>query len=157
MTSPASDLDIDQLAAAVREEPTPANFARLWRAVFTLERWYLIPTGSPDDPRPMLGLVEEQSYLLVFTSERHVKGFAVDQGGVREGRGVAVMTISPMALTNLAPNLIEQGVSGVLFDQGQSGFAAPVAGLQSLHDQFSDKPRSSTPHVGPEAAADPAR
>ncbi|AEA27020.1 hypothetical protein Psed_4876 [Pseudonocardia dioxanivorans CB1190] len=134
MSSPASHHDIDRLAAAVRDQRTPAGFAALWRAIFALESWYLLPTGTPDDPRPMLGLVEERSYLLVFTSERHLRSFANDRSAVRANDGVAAMTISPASLADLVPGLVEQGITGVLFDQGHNDVAAPLAALGMLYD-----------------------
>lgn len=150
MTSPASDLDIDQLAATVRDEPTGANFVRLWRAVFGLESWLLLPTGDAADPRPMIGLVEDQSFLLAFTSELRLKEFAVSRtSGPPDGHGIAAMSITPSALTDLAPGLIQQGIAGVLFDQGSSSFVAPISGLRSLRDQFGS-------HPGADAAAEPA-
>jgi hypothetical protein len=144
MTSPPTELDIDQLATAVREGPDGVNIARLWRAVFRLENWWLLPTGDPADPRPMVGVVAERTFLLAFTSERHIKEFAENRDGpVGEG-GIAAMSITPAALTGLAPALVRQDIAGVLFNQGTCSFVAPVSGLDALSAQF-----SAGPDVGP--------
>lgn len=126
---------VDELATAARTEPTPANFGRLWQAVYALEHWWLLPTGDPADPRPMVGVVEDRTFLLAFTSDRHVRDFAARQGA-GDGNGVPAMSVTPADMTRLAPTLVGQGVAGILFDQGVHSFVAPVAGLESMWARF---------------------
>jgi hypothetical protein len=132
--------DVDGLAAAARAEATPANLARLWQAVFRLDNWWLVPTGDAADPRPMVGVVEDQQFLLAFTSDRQVRDFAARQDRPAGADGVAAMSVTPTDMTRLAPTLVQQGVTGILFDQGVYGFVAPVAGLESLMSQFGAPP-----------------
>lgn len=136
MTATPPTSDINDLAAAVRAEPSAANLARLWRAVYALDTWWLLPTGDPADPRPMVGVVEERTFLLAFTSDSIVRDFAARRDGPGVGNGVAAMSITPADLTRLAPTLAGQGVAGILFDQGVHGFVAPIAGLESMWSQF---------------------
>ncbi len=127
MTSPP---DVDEIATSVRADPTGPNLVRLWQAVYGLEHWWLLPTGSVDNPRPMVGVVGEQRFLLAFTSTERVSGFA----GKRSD--TAAMAITPADLTGIAPTLAREGVAGILFDQGVHDLVAPIAGLQSMWAQF---------------------
>ena len=121
---------VDELATTVRADPTGPNLVRLWQAVYGLERWWLLPTGSVDDPRPLVGVVGEQRFLLAFTSEEQVSRFAGADGDT------AAMAITPADLTGLADTLGRQGVAGVLFDQGAHDLVAPIAGMQSMWARF---------------------
>ena len=136
MTGTPTVPDVDALAEAVRAEPSPTNFGRLWQSVYALENWWLVPTGDAADPRPMVGVVEERTFLLAFTSDRHVRDFAARQDGPADGDGVAAMSITAADLTRLAPTLAGQGIAGILFDQGVHSFVAPIAGLESMWSQF---------------------
>jgi hypothetical protein len=127
--------DIDQLATAVREGPGGPTLVQLWQAVYELDTWWLLPTGDAADPRPMVGVVEDQTFLLVFTSERHVKEFATHHGTGDES-GIPAMSITPADLTGLAPTLVAQDVAGILFNQGEHSFVAPTAGLGSMWSEF---------------------
>jgi len=128
--------DVDALATAVREDPSAPNLGRLWQAVYGLEHWWLLPTGNAADPRPMVGVVEDHTFLLAFTSDRHVKDFAGRQVAPADESGIPAMSITPKDVTGLAPMLAGQGVAGILFDQGVHSFVAPVTGLQEMWEQF---------------------
>ena len=129
-------MTVDELATAVREDPSAPNILQLWQAVYGLEQWWLLPTGDAADPRPMVGVVEDNTFLLAFTSERHVTEFAGRQGGpVGEG-GIPAMSITPKDMTGLATTLVGQGVAGILFDQGVHSFVAPITGLDEMWAQF---------------------
>lgn len=122
--------DVDAIAEQVRAEPTGPNLARLWQAVYGLPHWWLLPTGSVDDPRPMVGVVGEQRFLLAFTSTERVSGF------VGAPSDTAAMVITPADLTDLAPALAREGVAGILFDRGTNDLVAPITGLQSMWGRF---------------------
>ncbi|MCW2718593.1 hypothetical protein [Pseudonocardia sp.] len=128
--------DADELATAVRNDPSAPKVGRLWQAVYGLEHWWLLPTGDAADPRPMVGVVEDATFLLAFTSDRHVKDFASRQGGPVDEAGIPAMSITPKDVTGLAPTVVGQGVAGILLDQGLHSFVAPVTALQALWDQF---------------------
>ncbi|MDN5929769.1 MAG: hypothetical protein L0I24_01645 [Pseudonocardia sp.] len=128
--------DVDELATAVRADPSGPDLARLWQAVYALEHWWLLPTGTVVDPQPLVGVVGEQRYLLAFTSERHVAVFAGRRDGADTASGTAAMAITPSDLTGLADTLARSGVAGVLFDQGVHDLVAPVAGLPSMWARF---------------------
>lgn len=136
MTGTPAAPDVDEIATTVRAEPSGPNLVRLWRAVYGLEHWWLLPTGSVTDPRPLVGVVREQRFLLAFTSERHVSAFASGRPGAAATGGTAAMSITPADLTDLAPTLAREGIAGILFDQGVHDLVAPIAGLQSMWAQF---------------------
>lgn len=153
MSTPSTSTGIDELAKAARAEATPANLNRLWQAVYRLDRWWLAPTGDPSDPRPMVGVVDDRTFLLAFTSDRHVREFVVARAGAGDrpdgasADGVAAMSVTPRDMTGMVATLAEQGVAGILFDQGVNGFVAPVAGLPEMWAMF-------TGRSGSDAAAD---
>lgn len=128
--------DVDTLAAAVRADPGGPGLVRLWQAVYGLEHWWLLPTGTVEDPRPLVGVVDEQRFLLAFTGRDHVATFASTRDGAGAATGTAAMTITPADLTGLADTLARAGVAGVLFDQGVHDLVAPIAGLPSMWARF---------------------
>lgn len=130
------DPDVDELAAQARTDPAASDLARLWRAVYGLGRWWLLPTGDLTDPRPMLGVAGGRRYLLAFTSERHVARFADARDGTGSGRDTAALTITPAELTGMAETLGRSGIAGVLFDQGVHDLVAPVAALPAMWARF---------------------
>lgn len=138
--------EIDELAQAARTDATTSNVNRLWQAVYRLDQWWLLPTGDAVDPRPMVGVVEDRTFLLAFTSDQRVRDFAVARGleiGERDGPGegpqdgVPAMSVTPRDMTGMAAALVEQNIAGILFDQGVNGFVAPIAGLQEMWVLFS--------------------
>lgn len=129
-------LDVDTLAAAVRADPGGPELARLWQAVYGLPHWWLLPTGTVADPRPLVGVVGEQRFLLAFTSQDHVTTFAIARDGADAAAGTAAMSITPADLTGLADTLARGGIAGVLFNQGEYDLVAPIAGLQSMWARF---------------------
>lgn len=138
MTGSPTAFDVDEIATTVRAEPTGENLVRLWQAVYGLTQWWLLPTGSVADPRPMIGVVDEQRFLLAFTSERRLSAFASGRDGAAAAGGTSAMSITPADLTGLVPALAGHGIAGVLFDQGVHDLIAPIAGLQSMWSRFGD-------------------
>jgi hypothetical protein len=128
--------DLDELAAAVRADPSGPDLVRLWQAVYGLANWWLLPTGTVADPRPLVGVVGEQRFLLAFTSEAHVASFSGAREGGDTAAGTAAMAISPADLIGLADTLARGGIAGILFDQGVHDLVAPIAGLQSMWARF---------------------
>jgi hypothetical protein len=152
--------DVDELATAVRADPTGPDLARLWQAVYGLDRWWLLPTGDLTDPRPMLAVAGGRRYLLAFTSERHVATFAHARDGSDAAGGTAAMTITPAELTALADTLARSGVAGVLFDQGVHDLVAPIAGLPGMWARFGRAASPLPPRGGAvtgRASEDPPR
>lgn len=127
---------VDEIATSVRNDPSGPNLVRLWEAVFGLEHWWLLPTGTAEDPRPLVGVVGEQRFLLAFTDRHHVAAFAGARDGAGAAGATAAMTITPADFTGLAPALAADGVAGVLFDQGVHDLVAPITGLPSLWTRF---------------------
>lgn len=150
--TPASSEAVDELAATVREDPSGPNLVRLWRAVYGLEQWWLLPTGDVADPRPMVGVVEDRTFLLAFTSEHRIRDFAGERAAAAGG-GTALMAVTPAGITELAPALAGQGVAGILFDHGVHGFVAPVAGLEAMLAQFGTGPPATGHPAGPDSAS----
>jgi hypothetical protein len=145
MASSSTNSAVDELAEAARADGGAANLARLWQAVYGLEHWWLFPTGDAADPRPMVGVVEDRTFLLAFTSDRHLRDFATRRDPSATEAGVAALSVSPADVTRLAPTLARQGVAGILFDQGVHGFVAPVNGLESMWTQFGAGGRPGDP------------
>lgn len=133
MTSPPV---VDEIAMTVRTDPSGPNLLRLWEAVYGLEHWWLLPTGTAEDPRPLVGVVGEQRFLLAFTGRHHVAAFAGARDGAGSAGATAAMTITPADLTGLAPTLATGGIAGVLFDQGVHDLVAPITGLASMWTRF---------------------
>jgi hypothetical protein len=129
---------VDEIAAAVRDDPSGPNLVRLWEAVYALEHWWLLPTGTAGDPRPLVGVVGEHRYLLAFTGRHHVATFAGARDGAGAAGATAALTITPADLTGLATVLAAGGIAGVLFDRGVHDLVAPITGLPSMWTRFGE-------------------
>lgn len=146
---------LDELAAAVRSQPGGPVLAELWRAVYGLDRWWLLPTGDAQDPRPMVGIVDEKQFLLAFTSQKHLQTFASARSSADSG--IAAMSVTPGEVTGLAPTLAGQGVAGILFDQGVHDLVAPVTGLDALFARFGRPPERAAAPADDDRLPSPGR
>jgi hypothetical protein len=123
--------DFDQLAAAARSGTMEANNA-LWSAVFALDRWWALPDGDP--PRPRVGTIDGKPFLLAFTSGERARQQAQAWGLAAPDGSVNVIALSPQSVLGTLDSMRAAGIFGVVFDQGISGFFAPLDNLLPIYE-----------------------
>jgi hypothetical protein len=124
---------IDELAHAARDAGVEdiATQTALWKAVFSLERWFFIPRGDMDamaDVQPLAVVVDEQPMLLAFTSPERARQSAITLG-LTDEEAAHVLAVPSEGMVESAEGYSKVGLQGVLFDYGWTGFYAPLGQL----------------------------
>jgi hypothetical protein len=122
----------DLLAEAVASEPNTANQEKLWKATFSLERWWFVQRGEPDNPQPFVGVHDDQPFLMAFTSAQRARAFAVDNGLAGPDDEVLVLALTPADAVVQAPVWLQQGIAAITFDHGIAGYFAPLGNLPAI-------------------------
>jgi len=130
MTEPRPE-QLDQLAHAARSGTMEANNA-LWSAVFQLSRWWCLPDGDP--PRPRVGVLDGRPFLLAFTSGERARQQAIAWGLAGPEDSVNVIALTPQGVLSMVDSLRGNGVFGIAFDHGITGFFAPLENLLPIYE-----------------------
>lgn len=130
MTEPTVE-QLDQLAGASRAGTEEAN-AALWRAVFSLSRWWFLPEGEP--PAMRVGVIDGRPFLLAFTSAERARQQALVWGMATADDPVDVIASTPQGVLELLDGLRDSGVFGITFDHGLTGFFAPLANMRPIYE-----------------------
>src|SRR5882757_4630251 len=130
MTEPRPE-QLDQLAHAARSGTMEANNA-LWSAVFQLSRWSCLLDGDP--PRPLVGVLDGRPILLSFTSGDRARQQAIAWGLAGPEDSVNVIALTPQGVLSMVDSLRGNGVFGVAFDHGITGFFAPLENLLPIYE-----------------------
>lgn len=125
--------EIDELARAARDAGVDdiATQTALWKAVFSLERWFFIPRGDMDalaEVQPLAVVVDEQPMLLAFTSPERARQSAITLG-LTDEEAAHVLAVPSEGMVESADGYSKVGLQGVLFDYGWTGFYAPLGQL----------------------------
>lgn len=122
----------DALAQAVGADPSTTNQEKLWSATFSLERWWFVQRGEPDNPQPFVGVHNDQPFLMAFTSAQRARAFAVANGLAAADDEVLVLALAPADAVAQSPIWLQQGIAAITFDHGTSGFFAPLGNLPAI-------------------------
>lgn len=134
---------IDQLAAAVAADP--AGLPALWSAVFALESWYFVARGVDvdgrpgDDVAPFVGVLDGHPFLMAFTTGVRAQQFALRNGLATEDGAAFVLKLSPQNVVSMAPGYVRQGVFAITFDNGVTGFYAPLENLAPIWEDVRNR------------------
>lgn len=114
----------------------------LWSVIYSLEEWvFLCAPGSVEagQPRPFLWDIKgdgSQGWYLLFTSSARLREFAAGQPGFsQEDGGVLFLSMHPLTLLEWLEKQPAE-VSGVRFNQGETGFFAPLGNLRPIYDHL---------------------
>lgn len=135
-------IEIRDLVDVARRQPTDANIEALWRAVFLLRVWYLIP-AKPSDPDsyPLVTVLEGQAWLLAFTNFRRLRDFERSLG---RGGDSKMLVLDPVsALRQIAS--VRKHIAGVVFNpESDETFRCDVAALEAYARFFGLEDSGST-------------
>lgn len=123
---------IDELARAATSDNGQERLSALWRATFTLERWYFVLRGELENPRPFVGVYDGKPFVLAFTNGKRVRDFAVANGYAADDDNAFSITMTPDATVEAAAGWAAQGIHAITFDHGVTGYFAPLANLEAI-------------------------
>jgi hypothetical protein len=132
--SPELDAEIDDLgraAAAAGVQDTDAQ-SRLWKAVFSLAHWVFIARGELPNVQPMAVLVERTPMLLAFTSAERARESALARGLADSEDAVRLLAVPVGSFVESVPTYLGAGLAGILFNEQQLGFTAPLQNLAAI-------------------------
>ena len=126
---------IVRLLESVRQDRSPATLESLWRGVFALPSWHLLVHGAPPAVRPGTLRIDGKAFLLAFTTRAAAESFL--RGPCRDAHSAdGILELTPEAAVTAmesAPAWTADGsIYGVLFDEGPSGFYAPLHAMGEM-------------------------
>lgn len=120
--------DFDALVETARKEQSEEAVRDLWQSTFDLEKWVFVARGEMPNVQPFIGVIEEKPYLMAFTDTERATQFA-NQHELTDDEGNSQTIEMPIAGTiQYVAQVAQQGVVGVLFNNGPHGYFA------SAHD-----------------------
>lgn len=125
---------IDALATMAREAGVDDQAAQgaLWRAVFELEYWVFVPQGELPNLQPLVGVIDDRPMVLAFTDATRARDAAILHGIVGIEDSAELLAIPPDSFTEAAGQYEALGVFGVLVNEGENGFYAPLDRLEAI-------------------------
>jgi hypothetical protein len=127
-------IEIRDLVDLARQQPTDANIEALWKAVFLLRAWYLMP-ARPEDPNsyPLVTLVDGQAWLLAFTNFRRLRDMQRSIG--RAGDSKMLMLDPGQAMDQILS--VRKHIRGVIFNpESDESFRCEVDALEAYARHF---------------------
>ncbi len=137
------------LAEALASQPDGVTMDAFWREVFALERWHFlpsvgedgrIPSGVPDPANvgPLVGRVDGEARVFVFTSERRATHAAVTNRLVEEGQPVPVISMTRGAATEMLCAIQSDDIVGIVVNHnvGTPGITAPLDNVAAMYEQL---------------------
>ena len=128
--------EFDALVAKARETNDNTDINNMWEAVFGLEEWIFIAQGEGDETTPLVGMIEEKPMLMAFTDEARAKEFGVANNLQGEDGLVGMLGVPVDMAVKVGETLAQHGVFGILFNQGENNFFAPLEQLPQMFDFF---------------------
>lgn len=128
---------IRDLVERAQKDPSTEHLEDLWRAVFMRKGWYFLPAEQREGPnRPAVMMIDDQPWLVAFTSLRHLKAFARNLGRIDDDEQLFLLVLDPLESMQKILEVREQ-VRGVVFNpDSPAAFRAPVAALEGYARHF---------------------
>ena len=134
---PASEgTELDELARLAREDPSPEALEPLWRGTMNLDRWYFAGVGKFPAMRPFSGYIDEEPYVMAFTTRARAEKFARAQNTVPEDEKPPVMSFPPVEGAKLCISQHTLGAKWVVFDDGWGSWRFPLNELGALLQRY---------------------
>lgn len=115
-----------------RDAPSSENLEAMWRRVFALPAWYLLPAELDAETTPLVAQVDDGAWLIAFTHFRALNDFTRLKDMRSDTGEVPMLALSPVE----AMKQIEEHsdhIDGVLFNAAtELTFRTPVAALREL-------------------------
>lgn len=131
--------DFDALSAEGKQTQSQASMARLWEAVYALPSWFFVVHPERQPVSPFVGVVDQQPFLMAFTDKQRADQFARRQGFVDASGATSILATPVQGMVQTAEAYREQGIFGILFNDGPNGFFAPLTNLVPMWQYFQDR------------------
>lgn len=107
---------------------------QLWAAVYALPSWYTV--ARPDSTQSFVGVVDNQPFLMAFTDKQRADQFARRQGFIDAAGSTTILALPVNGVVQMADQYRDQGIFGILFNDGPAGFFAPLTNLLPMWQFF---------------------
>lgn len=130
--------ELDELARQARKDPSPAVLEPLWRGTMNLDRWYFPGVGRFPRMRPFSGYIDEEPYVMAFTTKARAERYAKVQNLVKEDEKPSIMSFPVVEAAKLCVNQHTLGARWVVFDDGWGAWRFPLNELGGLLKRYRD-------------------
>ncbi len=130
-------MEIRDLVALARENPTEASVHDLWQAVFRLQAWYFLPVEDVEGPsNPAMTEVDGAPWLIAFSNFRRLRDFSRLIGRIAaEDSEMNMLILNP--LQSMTRFRTESEIAGVIFNpQSDETFRATREAFLAYADYF---------------------
>lgn len=130
-------MEIRDLVAIARQNPTEVTVRDLWQAVFRLQAWYFLPVEDVEGPsNPAMTEVDGEPWLVAFTNFRRLRDFSRLIGRIgSEDSEMNMLILNP--LQSLGKFREEVEIAGVIFNpQSDETFRATREAFLAYSDYF---------------------
>ncbi len=138
--SPETVRAIDEAAAASIAAPEDVDAQeRLWRAVFSLERWVFIARGGDDEPTPFALSTDEGPVIFAFSTAERARSAGIGFG-VPDHEASRLLAVPLPSAAAWVASYAESGVEALVFDAPTIGAMAPLSNLAAMAVYISQNP-----------------
>ena len=130
-------IEIRDLIASTRQDPTTQNIEALWKAVFLLGAWYFLPASpTPGPTSPMVVVHDDGPWLLVFSNFRQLSQFESTVGRRLPNGNINMLVLDPLMSMRLIVEHAEH-IKGVIFNpDSDETIRAPTEALIAYAKHF---------------------
>lgn len=133
-----SPAQIDALVAIAEADGYKAMEPQsdLWTALFQLKQWHLMTFPDSKSVPPGLNIETHDGklWVMVFTDQDRLHEYAKARKQLNADGTMLGMSIPSQTSFEFFESL--QGIAGVRFNQGESGFFSPMDNLRPIHDHL---------------------
>ena len=131
----ASDaLNFDALAFDANSGVNKSGETAYLSAALSLPAWYFVgaaPDDAPEELEPLIGVVENEPHLFVFTEEPRAESVAARRAG-QKGCEAVTLHMETAEAVGYCRSLAEHGVWGVHFNDGEHSVSVQIDRLLAV-------------------------
>lgn len=127
--------DFDGLVEKARNSGSISDLNNLYTTLLELKEWnYIVSKNCTiENAKPFIGVVDEKTWLFVFTDRSKADQYARTFGHFHERNGsTLVLTMNLNNSLDMIQQLYERGVYGVRFNEGENGWFTDIPGLFNI-------------------------
>ena len=132
----AEGTELDELARLAKKDPSPQTLEPLWKGTMNLDRWYFAGVGQFPKMRPFSGFIDEEPYVMAFTTRARAEKYARVQNLVKEGDKPSVMAFPAVEGAKLCVAQHNLGAKWVVFDDGWGAWRFPLNELAGMVQRY---------------------
>ena len=130
-----------EIAAAIRlarDTPSSGNLEAMWRSVFRLPAWYLLPAQLDGPTTPLVAQLDDGDWVVAFTHFRALNEFARERGMRSDQGEVPMLALPPVDAAAQIEGHADY-IDGVVFNPGgELAFRATIPALRALVERVQE-------------------